>query len=106
MAVAEFADTPDGFQKEGIAVHALQGRRQNDTNHVNRGNRGRNGWGAGFVAQLGHYLAHPVTGFFADGRVVVANTGNGGGRNTGLCRNILDGYSHEISPDFLYIRYR
>ena len=92
--ITELTDAANTLQVERVFKSLAERCRKNNTDHLQgfacSGGRGR----GDLISQLCHGLSYPVPGFFADGRVVVAYAGDGGGGYARQCGNIFDGYSH------------
>ena len=80
--IADLADAADGFEIEGIFIGFTVRRGQDDADIPN----GRNGKilldGGQLITQFLDDFLNPLSGFFADGGIVVAHAGHGRGGNT------------------------
>lgn len=99
--VAELPDAADDLQMEGVLVDIPLGGGQNDADGL--GERlHRFGLKVRLIAQLCHNAAHPLLGFPADGRAVLAGAGHRGGRYPRRRCHILDGNCHSLFlPDVI-----
>ena len=95
--IADLADAPDGLQEKVVFKGILVGGGQNDADHFD-GLMHRGFLGGHLVAKLSDGFADPFRGFLADGGVVVADPGDGGGGDSGQSGDILDGNSHRYAP--------
>jgi hypothetical protein len=99
--VAELPDAADDLQMEGVLVDIPLGGGQNDADGLGKGLH-RFGLKVRLIAQLCHNAAHPLLGFPADGRAVLAGAGHGGGRYPRRRCHILDGNCHSLFlPDVI-----
>ena len=78
--VAELPDAADDLQMKGVFVDIPLGGGQNDADGLGKSLH-RLGLKIRLVAQLCHDAAHPLLGFPADGRAVLAGAGHRGGRD-------------------------
>ena len=80
--IADLADAADGFEIEGIFIGFTVRRGQDDADIPN----GRNGKilldGGQLITQFLDDFLNPLSGFFADGGIVVAHAGHSRGGNT------------------------
>ena len=85
--VAELPDAADDLQMKGIFVDIPLGGGQNDADGLGKSFY-RFGFKVRLIAQLRHDAAHPLLGFPADGRAVLAGAGHRRRRNARCCGDI------------------
>ena len=96
--VAKLADSPERLQIKGILISCAGRGGQDDPNLPRLLTGAPAGGGRGLVVELRHRSAHLLPGIPADGRIVVAHAGNGGGGYARQCRDVLDGNCHGCAP--------